>query len=60
MKPKSKFKLKDLTDKVFGRLKVIDLAFYYAGFYFWRCVCSCDGKEKFVRTDSLLHKEHPT
>lgn len=43
----------DLSDKVFGRLKVIELAEVKNRRAYWLCQCKC-GKQKSIRGDALL------
>lgn len=45
--------LKDLTGMVFGRLTVIGYSHKEGKRHFWKCICSCDGKELVVAGDLL-------
>lgn len=46
---------RDLTNKKFDRLKVIDMAFRRKGAIYWRCLCKC-GNEMIVNGKSLKSK----
>jgi hypothetical protein len=46
-------KITDLTNKKFGRLKVIKIV-YIKKVLFWECICDC-GNKNYVHTHSLTH-----
>lgn len=47
-------KIKDLSNKRFGMVKVLNLAYIKDGRTYWNCICDCG--EKFVRRNDIIQR----